>query len=373
MFGKTSKFISILLILLLSSCSKDDSTVAPSTTGTITGKIISSDKNEAIGGVNIFSTPATGYVTSDANGEYEIKTVQPGEYEMTAIKIGYDTLKINVSVSAGANTVADFILAEYDSAGRLTVGNIEGFVFNSVTLLPISQVNITTNPVTGSFVTASDGSFSIPSIEPGEYKLISEKVGFDAVQISISVREKQTTVANIFLVPPDTTEVPVYGSIEGKIVSSDSSTPIIDAVITTTPATHSITSGQDGTFKLSNLAPGSYTVKVAKDGFSLTSEVVAVEAGLTTQANIVLHQSTGSISGIVRDSNSGTVLSDVNIQTSPATFSVTTDNNGTYKITGIATGEYKVTATLSGYESVQLSIEVIAGVISQADVVMTKL
>jgi Carboxypeptidase regulatory-like domain len=71
------------------------------------------------------------------------------------------------------------------------------------------------------------------------------------------------------------------GSIAGHI--TDSSGGLLQgAEIKLQPAGRSVVSGQQGTFYINNLAPGSYTLTVTYVGFSLFTKTVSVTAGQTT-------------------------------------------------------------------------------------------
>ena len=78
-------------------------------------------------------------------------------------------------------------------------GGIEGQVLVFDTGAPVSGASITTSPATGAFVTAGNGSFTIPDIESGPYNLSIRKAGFNANTISVAVRDDETTPATIFL------------------------------------------------------------------------------------------------------------------------------------------------------------------------------
>ena len=124
----------VILLLILVSCKKEDENpVEPAEIGIIEGQITSAETGMIIPKVNIFTTPPTSYVTSGDNGVYFINNVQPGEYIITAAKEGMDTLTAAISVSAGANTKADFILQKYDSLKGMVYGIITGTVVNART------------------------------------------------------------------------------------------------------------------------------------------------------------------------------------------------------------------------------------------------
>ena len=77
---------------------------------------------------------------------------------------------------------------------------------------------------------------------------------------------------------PDTTS----GVIGGIVAEADTGLPISGASVTTDPPTASVTTDAEGVFMILDVLPGSYTVTVAKPGYTITSEPVDVEAGDTS-------------------------------------------------------------------------------------------
>lgn len=97
-----------------------------------------------------------------------------------------------------------------DAIDTETLGNIEGKIINSETDQPVSNVNITTTPPTNAILTNEAGSFSLVDVPTGSYSIQARKAGFEGNSVNISVREEETSIANILLSPepeePDTTE-----------------------------------------------------------------------------------------------------------------------------------------------------------------------
>ena len=77
---------------------------------------------------------------------------------------------------------------------------------------------------------------------------------------------------------------------------------------------------------------------------------------------------TGEINGKVIVSSTGDLISAASVSTDPPTSSVTTGGEGNYSIPDIPPGDYAVTATKFGHESVSVSIAVVAGKTTTADI-----
>ena len=77
------------------------------TTGKISGKVIDSSDGSPIPFANVITDPPTSSVTTDADGNYSISDVHPGNYRVIAIKLDYTSRDVLISVTAGGITTAD--------------------------------------------------------------------------------------------------------------------------------------------------------------------------------------------------------------------------------------------------------------------------
>lgn len=87
-----------------------------------------------------------------------------------------------------------------------------------------------------------------------------------------------------------------FGSIDGQVFDSETEEGISSVNITTSPATNSITTNQDGNFNLSEIPTNQYTVTASKSGYESKSVNVNVRENKTATAQIYL-DSEGSNSG----------------------------------------------------------------------------
>ncbi len=101
--------VSLLVLLSLSGL------CALAQTGRIKGSVKTSDQ-QAAPYVNIVLKGTNKIATTDVNGVYEIRNVQPGSHILSISFVGHEAKEINVDVTAGqTSTVADIILTESSS------------------------------------------------------------------------------------------------------------------------------------------------------------------------------------------------------------------------------------------------------------------
>jgi len=78
-------------------------------------------------------------------------------------------------------------------------GSIQGSVLDFDTGLPIAGASVTTSPPTGALVTDGNGQFLIENAAAGNYTITASRAGYDANNVTVSVREGEVTQATVFL------------------------------------------------------------------------------------------------------------------------------------------------------------------------------
>ncbi|TGE23825.1 hypothetical protein E5K00_01005 [Hymenobacter aquaticus] len=93
----------------------------------------------------------------------------------------------------------------------------------------------------------------------------------------------------------ETVEPARYGSLEGQVLdASNNNAPLVNAVVTTNPATSSFTTDADGRFVLPNLLVGKYAISVRKTDYKTENVSVQVDEGVNTVVRVPLEKASGS-------------------------------------------------------------------------------
>lgn len=206
--------------------------------------------------------------------------------------------------------------------------------------------------------------------------------------------------------PPDGNPVIVTGTIAGVVRDGVSDAPINGASISTQPSVPGTASAGDGTFTISNVPVGVYTIVVKATGYAKQKVAgVSVTAGQSASVNIDLlvpPATTGSATGSVLKHNApsdtalpGATVALVDAEALEASGSKTpletlaaaspytavTDGTGAYLIEGVTPGRYFVHAypsladqatVLPGGDTSRTSFEVEAGDVAVVDVVLSQ-
>ncbi|WP_445664153.1 carboxypeptidase regulatory-like domain-containing protein [Fodinibius sp. AD559] len=85
-----------------------------------------------------------------------------------------------------------------------------------------------------------------------------------------------------------------FGNIDGQVLNSETEEGIAAVNITTSPATNSIVTNQDGSFSLNEVTTGNYNITASKSDFESTTVSVNVREGKTATAQIYLDPESGS-------------------------------------------------------------------------------
>jgi subtilisin family serine protease len=150
------------------------------------------------------------------------------------------------------------------------------------------------------------------------------------------------------------------GTLSGTVTSTAGGGAVA-GVSVTVGAMSPVNTAADGTYTLTNLAPGTYTVVYAKTHYGTSTVTgIAITSNNTTTQNVVLSPNPGTLSGTVT-STAGGALAGVSV-TVGVLPSATTAANGTYTVIGIAPGTYNVT-----YSKTTFATSSVAGITITSD------
>jgi protocatechuate 3,4-dioxygenase beta subunit len=272
----------------------------------------------------VFST------TSWHDGRFAFAGVTPGTYNLAVdnylprvaqtVVVAPTALGLAVVVQPGA-TVTGRVL---DSGGN-----------------PVANALVTATDSAGSLVadpSAADGSYSIGGLNAGSVDLEVSADGYsDVTPVTVTVTGTATVSQNL--------TVSADGTISGTIVAPGGGAPsgaTVSATSTSPPATFEGVVNADGTFTITNMAPGMYTVtaNAPTDG-PVSQPNVTVTASQTSAVSLTLAAQSATVTGIVTDTDSGTPISGATVETDNAAGGngpAVTATNGSFSLGGLAAG-----------------------------------
>ncbi|MBY0090740.1 carboxypeptidase regulatory-like domain-containing protein [Priestia aryabhattai] len=317
--------------------------------GNVTGTVLSQDGTPVNGAtirlIDQFNSVAT-TVTTNAQGQYTISSVTPGQYSLTSSASNFQSQSRGVTITSAQTTVSNFNLAA--SPGTV-IGTVTSSTGTPIEGAIIEVLDSGSNVITTTTSNAQ-GQYTINQLAPGTFRLRATAQNFQTSLLGFTIQAGQTTTQNIVLQPSP-------GILTGTLTDAQIGTPLVGASVNVvnqagvTIAT--ATTNEQGQYSIANLAPGVYTVTFGQQGYASQTVGTVIQANTTTTLPIALNRNVGVIGGTVTD-NQGNPLIDTVINillNNSLVASVNTNEAGTYIIPNLAPGNYTVTALSQNFQS----------------------
>lgn len=355
-------------------------------TGVFSGRITLAS-GQGVAGATVYLTSAAPIPgprqvfsgTTDFGGNYTISGVEPGTYSVASYKSGFTTARSNVTYSVEGDTSQNVGLV----IAPVPPGRISGTVTDQSTGKGLGGASVSFTSVDGQVtltaVTNPDGTYTIDNAPVAAYNGTASKTpqygSNTPVQGNpITVPSGGTAQADFKLMPkPATVKGVVFNDLNGNGTQDNGEPGVGGATVQLKPTTQgastpaSVTTGSDGSYTVSNLAPGTYTIAVSASGFAPnTSQTVTVAAADNLTRNIPLTAippvQNGTLGGLVTDGATGQPVGGITITytstTLGATNGTTSTNSSTSSApdgsgsinysTGLQPGQYTVSVSASG-------------------------
>ncbi|RWS12490.1 nodal modulator 3-like protein [Dinothrombium tinctorium] len=266
----------------------------------VSGKVISNTLDSGPEGVELTLIAKSNNnvlqkTTTTANGEFTLKEVVPGTYEIKASEskyrfLGTSSLTIVVNNDSVQLDSSDpksvLVVAGYNIVGRVASDGepIKGvqfslyskdkqnFDFKSIEKCDKSSVT-SKKPVSGDpkpryichVISGPDGKFRFETIPPGDYKIVPIYRGKD-IQFEVKPDELDISIRHQHIEIKPTFQVEGF-SVSGRVLSSKNGKGIVDAQVLLTNGLGTVSetiinTAADGIFHLENIRTGTYTLQI---------------------------------------------------------------------------------------------------------------
>ena len=323
---------------------------------------------------------------TNTEGKFAINGVEPGAYEVTAVKPGFLIQRRTFATTHGG--YFDQIAFRLTQAEPAT---IKGKVTRTDGTTPVVGATVTAagndpnNPITINATSDANGDYAVERVPAGiTYTLTVTAAGFGAsIPVSYTVPNPNDPIAGQrdTVVQPAKVYLgfnfqlkPIPGTVTGRVIDGANNAGIPGAVVTATLGNVSATATTDanGNYTLSNLDPGVWGLVAVAPGYGQNNPAVNVTV-ISNQnvvaPDIVLNRiPPGSISGLITRSTDSNALAGVQVVVKdPAGSIQATTTTGplqigpggyrfNYKFDNVPAGvTYTVIPTLAGYTAVPLS------------------
>lgn len=320
--------------------------------GSISGTIRNALNSAAIAGADVELLNSSGVVlaltTSNGSGQYSFGGLAPGSYQVRASAVNFGTAIASSTVTAGSPTTTDVFL-------QPDAGSLQGTVRDAGTLTAISgatvQVVNSQNVLVATTLTNGSGQYSVIGLVPGSYSVVFLADGFSSQAVGAVITSNTPTTVNADLSR-------LAGTLTGVVQNSGAAgiAGALATVFQNNIQIAAVNTDENGTYTISGLAPGTYTVVFSAENYQSATVGAMIENGQTTTLNVTLAGSPGRLNGTVLDEASNPISgATVNVQISTGTgiiiATVVTQNDGTYAVEGLAPGSYSVVASAVNYQT----------------------
>lgn len=319
---------------------------------------------------------------SGRDGSYELTGLKPGEYrlEVSTTKGLPPKDGFKASVVAGGVTEKDLVLED--------VGTLSGSVVDDKGA-PVGGIEISTRLLSGggrngwggNHSTDDAGNFTIEGLRPGDYRVVAQKGWSDTLRKPGTTDDaKQGERATVRANQVSTVKIVVesqQGTIQGTVVDT-AGAPVGDAFVSAARESDAagaqrtnvqdtrwswmdkpVLTGTDGTFTLTKLSPGTYTLRAFRKG---GGEAIAehVEVGANAKLQI---KPTGSIEGVATGPGGAPIELSISM-TDPATGFWRSEDyyrtDGHFSVKDLPKGHFRITAESAGITK-QLELDLAEG------------
>lgn len=379
-FNNTQDYFSAMTVAVVSGATTPSINASLELGGTISGVVTGSD-GAPLAGVSVSAGGAggSGWATTLLDGSYEITGLRAGSYQVQFIPpfgSSYSGEFYNNATNYLAATPVPVVAGETRSGVNASLessasGTITGVV-TGPDGSPVANVEVSAFPIPGgsmpgSAVTGPDGIYEIDGLAAGNYSVkFSPGPGSPyAAEYYDSARDSWSWTL-VEVISGQTTSginasLELGGTISGRVTGPDGLTPLASVQVWATPGAASpATTEADGTYEITGLYAGEYTVEFSPPAgtpyvgelysnafeWSAAAPVSVLPGGTASGIDASLEVG-GSISGLVTGPDGVTPLGgvSVNLMTPDGEFAgyySFSSPDGSYQITQVRARDYQV-------------------------------
>jgi protocatechuate 3,4-dioxygenase beta subunit len=367
-------------VVLAAGASKEDIDAKLSKGATVDGTVTAAGGGP-LEDVEVHVQPTSGGVggsaITGADGSYSVPGLQPGSYtvEFEPVDSSYaGQYYDNTAEAATAHliTLSSGATEENINATLSSGGSIGGTVTDAQTDAPVDGVQVSVGPAEGggqaiTTTTGEDGTYSVSGLSPGKYVVAFEPNEADYVGQYFDGKSGAGSAGEITLEAGAGDEhvdasLVQSATVTGNVTDAKTGSPIQGATVFAQSieggVTRTATTGEGGSYSVSGLPAGSYTIEFAAEGQNYlnqfydnqskigTAQSVVLSAGETKESIDAALAGGVTVTGTVTNAQSGEPVSGVEVYVQSTEGgpggTATTGTDGSYLVAGLPAGSYTV-------------------------------
>lgn len=280
---------SLLCALSVTSCVQDIIDV----TGDVFGIVSNNETNEPVRGAEITLSPGNATTVTGFDGHFEFKDLEPKTYKMQITANGYQTNTKQVTVTAGQNIQVDINLTPVKAVAGISLSH-DNFNFGSTHTEQTLSIENTGNNGTVSWeiigvdvawLKVSPTSGSIAQGKSVAVKMVVDrsKLATDEASTTFMVNAAGGSQAVRVSV-----NKPTVTGVKGYVYDANNNSAIKGCLVTINPGNRTMTTGEDGLFKFTELSSGEHTLTFEKTGYYKETQTVSISTGNISSLDALL-------------------------------------------------------------------------------------
>jgi len=275
-------------------------------------------------------------VTCGGDGSFEVQNIRAGTYALLARAAGYAAVEKLVTVEPGQPTALDPIALELARGHLLGTAELEGETDHSGILIEVQGTGF-------SAVTNAAGEWTIRGVPVSQYTIRASREGFvAAVATDVDVSAGVEATVPLMTLPGNPGSISGWVALEGL---ADPDLDIAEVVV----AGQTVPALADGSFTVSDVGAGVYTLLARAPGFASVEVVVTVEPGTDTPVGtLALEVARGHLAGTA-EREGATDHSGILVEVQGTSFSALSNALGEWSLRGVPVGQYTVKASATNF------------------------
>jgi len=340
--------LTALLSLVGAGCNNDSQVIhavqVPSDLARVEGSIYDDVTGAVIAGATVILEGSLNsfVAASDGTGMYVIDGVPPGDYRLTAGRLGYGTTHRSIRLVSRQFEIANLGLTPSVGTGNL-LARVLRFDASAGATQPLTDVFVSLPDLGITTETDAFGRFWVQDIPAGFVRVILVLEGYRDTSAIVDISVGETLQMTFEMLDQ-------AGTLEGVVTSWPSSDPLTGVLVSIDELGISTLTDIDGSYSLERVTSGQYSVTFQAASYDSTRLVTSVMAFFVTTLDVVMTFGYGTVRGTVQDWT-GVPLSNALVSIPTSGLSTYTNAFGAYLFpSNVRTGSFvAVGASHAGY------------------------
>jgi len=217
--------------------------------------IVLSQAGKLLKGVTVTLEPTGLQAATDVSGVFVITGMPPdlyyGDYTLTAALAGYQPRTVTFTIPNGATVIERLVIAQ--------LGSLSGTITNAADGATIAGATITAGTISG--VSATDGTYSLAGLDPGDTDVAVSAPGFDPASAQVWIVPGENVVHDIVMTAASAA---VFGTVFGTVLQD--AIPLANATVTVAGVSVAHTD-RTGSYTIAHVPAGQHEVTVSAERY----------------------------------------------------------------------------------------------------------